>query len=99
MPRESKTKKRDRAEEVYDLLSEEYPDATCELDHVDAYQLAVATILSAQTTDVRVNLVTPGLFDRYPIATDLAGARQEDVEAMVGAFHHMERRLRRYTCQ
>ncbi|MCH7563434.1 MAG: endonuclease III [Gemmatimonadetes bacterium] len=83
MPRESKPKKRERAEEVYDLLSEEYPEATCELDHVDAYQLAVATILSAQTTDVRVNMVTPGLFERYPTATDLAGARKEDVEAMV----------------
>ena len=50
---------------------------------MDAYQLAVATILSAQTTDVRVNMVTPGLFERYPTATDLAGARKEDVEAMV----------------
>lgn len=83
MPRESKPKKRERAEEVYDLLSEEYPDATCELEHVDAYQLSVATILSAQTTDVRVNMVTPGLFERYATAPDLAGARQEDVEAMV----------------
>ena len=83
MPRESKTKKRERAEEVYDLLREEYPDATVELEHVDAYQLAVATILSAQTTDVRVNLVTPALFERYPTATELAGARREDVEKMV----------------
>ncbi len=83
MPRESKTKKRERAAEVYDLLVEEYPDATCELEHVDAYQLSVATILSAQTTDVRVNMVTPGLFERYGTATELAGARQEDVEKMV----------------
>ncbi|MFV2007825.1 MAG: endonuclease III [Longimicrobiales bacterium] len=83
MPRESKTKKRERAEEVYDLLSEEYPDASCELDHVDAFQLSVATILSAQTTDVRVNMVTPGLFDRYATATALAGARREDVEEVV----------------
>ncbi len=96
MPRESKPKKRERAEEVYDLLSEEYPDATCELDHVDAYQLAVATILSAQTTDVRVNMVTPGLFERYPTATDLAGARKEDVEAMVkstGFFRNKTRNI------
>ncbi len=96
MPRESKTKKRERAEEVYDLLSEEYPEATCELDHVDAYQLAVATILSAQTTDVRVNMVTPGLFERYPTATDLAGARKEDVEAMVkstGFFRNKTRNI------
>lgn len=96
MPRESKAKKRERAEEVYDLLSEEYPDATCELEHVDAYQLAVATILSAQTTDVRVNMVTPGLFERYATATDLAEARQEDVEAMVkstGFFRNKTRNI------
>ncbi len=96
MPRESKTGKRERAGEVYDLLSEEYPDATCELEHVDAYQLAVATILSAQTTDVRVNMVTPGLFERYATATDLAGARQEDVEAMVkstGFFRNKTRNI------
>lgn len=83
MSGESNTKKRERAAEVYDLLSDEYPEATCELEHVDAYQLAVATILSAQTTDVRVNLVTPSLFQRYPAATDLAEARQDDVEKMV----------------
>lgn len=96
MPRESKTGKRERAGEVYDLLSEEYPDATCELEHVDAYQLAVATILSAQTTDVRVNMVTPGLFERYATATDLAEARQEDVEAMVkstGFFRNKTRNI------
>ncbi len=83
MPRESKTRKRDRAAEVYDLLAEEYPEAKCALEHTDAYQLAVATILSAQTTDERVNMVTPALFERYPTAADLAVARQEDVEQMI----------------
>ena len=73
----------DRAAFVYDLLAEEYPDAHCELDYQNAYQLAVATILSAQTTDVRVNMVTPTLFDRYPAASDLAAAPQEDVEEIV----------------
>ena len=83
MPRESKKARAARAQEIYDLLLQEYPNAHCELDHQDAYQLAVATILSAQTTDQRVNLVTPVLFRRYPTAADLAGARQEDVEEII----------------
>jgi endonuclease III len=83
MPRESKKARVGRAGRIYDLLAEEYPDAHCELDYVDAYQLAVATILSAQTTDVRVNMVTPVLFERYRTVADLAAARQEDVEEIV----------------
>jgi endonuclease-3 len=83
MPRESKGARARRAEEIYDLLAEEYPDAHCELDFEDAFQLAVATILSAQTTDERVNTVTPALFARYPDPRRLAAARQEDVEDIV----------------
>jgi endonuclease-3 len=83
MPRESRKARRERAAEVYDLLADEYPEAHCELDFVDPFQLAVATILSAQTTDERVNVVTPGLFERYPDADALARARQEDVEEIV----------------
>jgi endonuclease-3 len=83
MPRESKKARAERAAEVYDLLADEYPDAHCELDFVDAFQLAVATILSAQTTDERVNMTTPALFARYPDAEALAAARQEDVEEIV----------------
>ena len=83
MPRESKKARTERAAEVYDLLAEEYPAAHCELAFVDAFQLAVATILSAQTTDERVNMVTPELFKRYPTAGKLAAARQEDVEEIV----------------
>jgi len=83
MARESKKARRERAEEIYDFLWEEYPDAHCELDFVDPFQLGVATILSAQTTDERVNMVTPGLFARYPDARALSGARQEDVEEIV----------------
>ncbi len=83
MARESKKARRERAETVYDLLREEYPDAHCELDHENAFQLAVATILSAQTTDVRVNMVTPDLFRRYPDAEALANAQQEEVEEIV----------------
>ncbi len=81
--RESKKKRRERAGEIYDLLEEEYPDAHCALDHRSPYELAAATILSAQCTDERVNMVTPTLFRAYPTAEELAGARQEDVEEII----------------
>jgi endonuclease-3 len=83
MPRESKKARKERSELIFSLLREEYPDAHCELDHENAFQLAVATILSAQTTDVRVNMVTPGLFRRFPDAEALANAAQEEVEEIV----------------
>jgi endonuclease-3 len=83
MPRESKKARTARAAEVYELLAEEYPKAHCELDFTDPFQLAVATILSAQTTDERVNMVTPELFRRYPDAGALAAAHQEDVEEII----------------
>jgi endonuclease III len=83
MARESKKARRARAVEVYDLLEAEYPDAHCELDHENPFQLAVATILSAQTTDVRVNMVTPHLFRRFPDAEALANAGQQEVEEIV----------------
>ena len=72
-----------RAREVHRRLAEEYPEAICELDHRNAYELLTATILSAQTTDKRVNMVTPELFARYPSAEDLANAQLGDVEAIV----------------
>jgi endonuclease-3 len=72
-----------RARAVNDLLAAEYPDARCELDHRNAFELLTATILSAQTTDVRVNMVTPGLFERYPTPEALAAANPEDVEELV----------------
>ena len=83
MARESKSVRAERAAEVYDLLAGEYPDAHCELDFESPFQLAVATILSAQTTDERVNSVTPGLFARYPDAAALASADQRDVEEII----------------
>jgi endonuclease-3 len=64
-------------------LGAEYPDAECELDHRNAFELLTATILSAQTTDVRVNLVTPALFARFPTAADLAGADPAEVEDLI----------------
>jgi endonuclease-3 len=81
--RETKQARVARAAEIYDLLAEEYPDAHCELDFTNPFQLAVATILSAQTTDERVNMVTPTLFARYPNARALASALQSDVEEIV----------------
>ena len=64
-------------------LAEEYPDALCELDHTNAFELLTATILSAQTTDARVNMVTPALFARYPTPEDLARADPNDVESLI----------------
>lgn len=72
-----------RARRMYRLLSERYPDAHCELDFADPFQLLVATVLSAQTTDVNVNKVTPRLFARYPDAAALAAAQREELEAIV----------------
>jgi endonuclease-3 len=68
---------------ILDRLLERYPDAHCALDFRDAFELLCATILSAQCTDKRVNMVTPPLFARYPNATALAAARQEDVEEII----------------
>jgi endonuclease-3 len=75
-----------RARVVADRLALEYPGTPkelCELDHRNAYELLTATILSAQTTDQRVNLVTPHLFARYPTAADLAVADPAEVEELV----------------
>ena len=71
------------AQEVNARLAEEYPDARCELDFENPLQLTVATLLSAQTTDERVNQVTPELFRRYPTAADYAQARRGDVEEII----------------
>lgn len=72
-----------RARRMYRLLLQRYPDAHCELDFTDPFELLVATVLSAQTTDVRVNQVTPTLFARYPAPADLAAADQHDVEDII----------------
>ena len=72
-----------RARKMHRVLADTYPDAGCELDFADAYQLLVATVLSAQTTDRRVNAITPGLFAQYPDVTALAAADREHVEDLV----------------
>ena len=68
---------------ILDRLLATYPDAHCALDFSNAFELLGATILSAQCTDKRVNLVTPALFARYPNAAALAGADQVDVEDLI----------------
>jgi len=64
-------------------LKVEYPEARCALEHESPFQLIVATILSAQCTDVRVNMVTPTLFARYPDSVALAAAKQEELEEII----------------
>lgn len=81
--KESAAARQTRASEIYRRLAALYPDAHCELDFTNAYQLLVATILSAQCTDKRVNMVTPTLFARYPDAKALAAAKHGDVEAII----------------
>jgi endonuclease-3 len=74
---------RTRADEVVRRLRDLYPDVRCALDHRNAFELLVATILSALTTDERVNMVTPALFAMYPTAADLAHADPADVEQLI----------------
>ena len=73
-----------RARRIYRALLERYPNAHCELDFTTPLELLVATILSAQTTDVRVNQVTPTLFARYRTAAEYAAADRADLEALLG---------------
>jgi endonuclease-3 len=72
-----------RARRINKVLAETYPDAHCELDFSTPLELVVATILSAQCTDRRVNLVTPALFARYPTAAAYAAADRDELEALI----------------
>ena len=72
-----------RARKMAKVLAETHPDAHCELDFTTPLELAVATILSAQTTDVRVNQTTPTLFAKYRTAADYAGADRAELEAIL----------------
>lgn len=74
-----------RARRIGRTLAQTYPDAHCELHFENPLQLLVATILSAQTTDVRVNKVTPTLFAAYPTAADLAGADRAELERIIAS--------------
>ena len=86
------------AAEYYRRLRDAYPDAHCALDHRNAYELLVATILSAQCTDVRVNMVTPALFAKYPDAAALAAADRGELEQLIkstGFFRNKAKSLER----
>lgn len=75
--------KKERARLAVELLKEEYPDAICSLDYADPFQLLIATRLSAQCTDARVNLVTPALFAEFPTAESMANAQLSRVEELI----------------
>jgi endonuclease-3 len=94
MPRTAKTAKprakrkpridpKEKAATIYERLAAKYPDAHCALDFKTPFQLLVATILSAQCTDKRVNMVTPALFKRYPTPGSLAMAKPNELEDMI----------------
>jgi len=89
-------RKKARAIEVFARLRRAHPDAHCELDHETPLQLLMATILSAQCTDKRVNMVTPTLFKRFPTAQALADAQQEELEEIIkstGFFRNKSKSL------
>jgi endonuclease-3 len=94
---EDTRKKAERAKKIAHLLIAEYPDARCMLDHKDPFQLLVATILAAQCTDERVNMVTPSLFARFPTPQSMAQADLAELEALVrstGFFHNKAKSIR-----
>jgi endonuclease-3 len=95
--RESAAVRAERAEAVAARLERLHPDARCSLDFANPFQLLIATILSAQCTDKRVNLVTGGLFRRWPTAAALAAARQSAIESAIrstGFFRAKARNIR-----
>jgi endonuclease-3 len=94
--RESKGARRERAALIFEFLQKEYPEAATALDHRSPFELAVATILSAQCTDARVNLVTPELFERFPGPEELARADQNILEIVIhstGFFRNKAKNL------
>ncbi|HEX7192010.1 MAG TPA: endonuclease III [Thermoanaerobaculia bacterium] len=74
------TKKQERAQDIVVLLKQMYPKAKCSLDFTNAFELLIATMLSAQSTDARVNIVTKSLFRKYPDAASFARATQQEME-------------------
>jgi endonuclease-3 len=95
---ETQAEKRTRARRVARALADAYPDAWCALRHENAWQLLVATILSAQCTDARVNMVTPALFARYPTPAAMAAAPPSELEGMIrstGFFRQKTKALKK----
>ncbi len=101
MPQESKEAKARRTKNIISGLIQAYPDAHCELAHSNPLELLVATILSAQCTDKRVNLVTTELFRRYPTAAAFAQAPLSDLEQAIKStgFYHNKARNIKAACQ
>jgi endonuclease-3 len=96
MKTSKKVDTRSRAREVWKLLARQYPYAKCALHYEDSLQLLIATILSAQCTDVRVNMVTPALFARYHRASDYANANVSELEQAIqstGFFRNKARNI------
>src|ERR1041385_1174546 len=83
MPRETSQAKAARIQKIIAGLQKTYPDAHCELNHTNPLELLIATILSAQCTDKRVNLVTADLFKKYRTAADYANANPAELEQAV----------------
>ncbi|HUJ11816.1 MAG TPA: endonuclease III [Verrucomicrobiae bacterium] len=94
----AKRKVQDRCQTILRRLRTRYPDARCALHHQNPLQLLIATILSAQCTDERVNKVTPALFDKYHTAADFASVRPAQLEGMIrstGFFRNKARSIRK----
>jgi len=97
MPRESAAARSARIRRLLAALQETYPDAHCELDNSNPLELLVSTILSAQCTDKRVNMVTPVLFARFPTARDFAAAELAEIETLIkstGFFRNKAKNIR-----
>jgi endonuclease III len=93
----TKDELRNRARQILRLLKKQYPDAKCALNYENPLQLLIATVLSAQCTDVRVNIVTPALFERYPNAEAFAQAESRELESAIqstGFFRNKARNIR-----
>ena len=89
-----------KVDEILAALTAMFPDAHCELNHRNPFELAVAVVLSAQTTDVSVNKVTPRLFEKYPTPQALAEAPLEDIEdciRRIGLYHNKAKSIRLYS--
>jgi len=85
-----------KSEFIFSELEKMFPNASCELHYANLYQLLIAVVLSSQTTDKRVNIVTGPLFLRYPTIYDLASAKKEDVMSLIsslGLFHNKAKNI------
>src|SRR5690242_3939699 len=97
MPKESKEQKKARAKKIFSKLEKIYPEAHCALDYTNAFELLTATILSAQCTDARVNIVMRSFRPRFPNPKALANAELSEIEEVIrttGFFHQKAKSLK-----